>query len=107
LLKTVISALYTHDLTHADQLHPELQAGDVLIADRAFASFAHTAACQQRGIHIVTRAHQARREHLRLSRATDRHVVYPRPRWRPELADVDDSLPEQLVVREIRVRVRT
>lgn len=107
LLKTITSPLYTHDLAHAGRLHPELRDGDVLVADRAFAPFAHLAACRRRGIHAVTRAHQSRREHRRATRATDRQVVYPRPRWRPEIAGIYDTLPEQLVVREVRVRVRT
>ena len=33
----------THDLAQAAELHPELAAGDVLVGDRAFCSFAHLA----------------------------------------------------------------
>ena len=109
LLKTVIASWRTHDLTHTGELHPELQAGDVLIGDRAFGSFVHIAACRERGLHVVFRAHQRRREHRRPTRATDRQVVYGKPTRRPEgmTPERSSAAAQQLVVREVRVRVRT
>ena len=40
------------------KLHPRLDAGDVLVGDRGFCSFAHLALLLERGIHGVFRIHQ-------------------------------------------------
>ena len=40
------------------QIHPGLRAGDVLVGDRGFCSFAHVALLLQRGIQGVFRLHQ-------------------------------------------------
>ena len=42
----------------AEDVHPALQPGDVLVADRGFCSFAHLALLMARGIHAVFRMHQ-------------------------------------------------
>jgi hypothetical protein len=104
LLKAVLAPLRTHDLAHAAVLHPEMQAGDVLVGDRAFGSFAHLALCQRRGLHAVFRAHQRRRH----TAAPDRLARYNKPAERPTwlTAPEYDALPEEVRVREVRVRVR-
>jgi hypothetical protein len=38
LLKLVVAPLLTHDLAHVQAVHPSLQAGDVLVADRGLCS---------------------------------------------------------------------
>ena len=38
LLKLVVAPLLTHDLAHVPAVHPSLQAGDVLVADRGLCS---------------------------------------------------------------------
>jgi Transposase DDE domain len=38
LLKRIIAPLLTHDLAHVQAVHPSLQPGDVLVADRGFCS---------------------------------------------------------------------
>ncbi|MEO8165055.1 MAG: transposase [Betaproteobacteria bacterium] len=43
MTKMLAAPLRTHDLAKTAELHPELQAGDVLVGDRAFCSFAHFA----------------------------------------------------------------
>jgi Transposase DDE domain len=105
LLKTIVAPLRTHDLTHAAAMHPEMQAGDVLVGDRAFGSFAHLALCRRRGLHAVFRAHQRRRH----TRAPDRLVRYAKPSRRPAwmTAEEYEALPGEIDVREIRVRLRT
>jgi hypothetical protein len=105
LLKTIVAPLRTHDLTHAAAMHPEMQAGDVLVGDRAFGSFAHLALCRRRGLHAVFRAHQRRRH----TTAPDRLVRYVKPARRPTwmTAEQYNALPGEMDVREIRVRVRT
>jgi hypothetical protein len=105
LLKTIVAPLRTHDLTHAAAMHPEMQAGDVLVGDRAFGSFAHLALCRRRELHAVFRAHPRRRH----TTAPDRLVRYPKSSRRPAwmTAEEYEALPEEIEVREIRVRVRT
>jgi hypothetical protein len=105
LLKTLVAPLRTHDLTHAATMHPQMHAGDVLVGDRAFGSFAHLALCRRRELHAVFRAHQRRRH----TTAPDRLVWYAKPAQRPAwmTAAEYEALPAELHVREIRVRVRT
>jgi hypothetical protein len=56
--KVIAGPLRTHDLAGAARLHPELAAGDVLLGDRAFCSFAHLALLVGQRIEAVVRAHQ-------------------------------------------------
>ena len=58
LLETLASPLRTHDMSKVAQIHPGLRAGDVLVGDRGFCSFAHMALLFQRGIHGIFRLHQ-------------------------------------------------
>jgi hypothetical protein len=91
------------------QLADAFEAGDVVLGDRTFAGFYELAFWQSRGVDAVVRLHHARRidfrTGVRLGRK-DHLVVWSRadrPEW------VDDtllaSLPRQLVVREVAVRV--
>jgi len=59
-LRVVKSAERRHDSHLAWKLLGHLRAGDTLIADRAFCSYAFIAACEARGVAIVMRLHQAR-----------------------------------------------
>jgi hypothetical protein len=56
--RVIAGPLRTHDLSGAARLHPELAAGDVLLGDRAFCSFAHLALLVEQRIEAVMRAHQ-------------------------------------------------
>lgn len=86
LLKVVLAPLRTHDLAHVAAMHPEMQAGDVLVGDRAFGSFAHLALCQGRGLHAIFRCHQRRRH----SKAPDRLVRYSKPSQRPSWMSAEE-----------------
>jgi hypothetical protein len=55
LLKLVVAPLLTHDLAQVQAVHPSLQAGDVLVADRGLCSYAHLALLLQAGVHAVLR----------------------------------------------------
>jgi hypothetical protein len=55
LLKLVVAPLLTHDLAQVQAVHPSLQAGDVLVADRGLCSYAHLAILVQAGVHAVLR----------------------------------------------------
>jgi hypothetical protein len=93
----------THDLRHAAAMHDGLEPGDVLVGDRAFASYAHLALCRSRGLHAAFRLHQRRPR----GRRRDRLVEYRKPKQRPAWLGAAQyaALPGALVVREVRVRV--
>lgn len=126
LLRVVASPLRTHDLRNAPLMHPELAAGDILLADRGFASFAHLALVLTRGIHAVFRCHQRqivdfradrphtsqRKSHKGLPRSRyvrrlghwDQIVEYTKPTTKPKWLDDDTwmRLPATMLVRELR-----
>ena len=113
-------------MRHAATMHPERDEGDILLADRGFASFAHLALLSMRKMHGVFRCHQkqivnfrVRRKHTgqrspqkglprsryvrRLGRR-DQLVEYRKPTTRPKWMEAAEyaRLPETLLVRELR-----
>jgi Transposase DDE domain len=129
LLRMMVGPLYTHDMADAAKLHDELAEGDVLVGDRAFASFAHLALLLGRKLHGVFRLHQKQIVDFRLGRVhkvkgkkhmqiagrptsrwikhlghLDQWVEYFKPKERPEWMSAEDlaALPESIVVRELR-----
>lgn len=81
-LAAVKSKPRAHDSRLAWRLLKHLRAGDILIADRAFGSYAFIAACQARGVDVVMRLHQARDPQLGKGRrigADDWLVTWSRP----------------------------
>jgi hypothetical protein len=126
LLRVVASPMRTHDMRHAATMHPELDEGDILIADRGFASFAHLALLLLRKMHAVFRCHQRQivsfrvgRKHTKQSKARkglprsryvrrlglhDQLVEYCKPKTKPTWMDraAFANLPETLLVRELR-----
>jgi hypothetical protein len=136
LLQKVLTApLRTHDLAQAWQMHPELAAGDVLVADRGFCSFAHLAQLLASGFFGVFRLHQKTIVSFRKGRLhippRPRHKMWkgvkglPRSRWvrwlgrRDQLveyfkptqppkwitAQAYAALPAVIVVRELRFAI--
>ena len=56
LLQQVLHGpLRSHEMARVTQLHPEMRAGDVLVGDRAFGSFAHLALLARQGLHGLFR----------------------------------------------------
>jgi hypothetical protein len=137
LLQKVLTApLRTHDLAQAWQMHPELQPGDVLVADRGFCSFAHLAQLLTSGLFGVFRLHQKTIVSFRKGRLhippQPRHRWWkgvkglPRSRWvrwlgrRDQLveyykptslphwitAEAYAALPAAIIVRELRFAIR-
>lgn len=128
--KVITSRLCASDLSHAPELHPELQAGDVLVGDRAFCSFGHLALLATRGLHAVFRAHGAQhidftpdRPHQQRGRGKtglptsrwiqalgplDQIVEWVRPNTLPNwiTPEVWNSLPQTLRLRELRYTVQ-
>ena len=58
----VVRSVFTHDLRGAVRAHAALQPGDVLLADRAFAGFAHLALLSERGIGCIFRIGASRKD---------------------------------------------
>lgn len=91
-------------------LFDKLSRGDVILGDRFYGSYWDFALLDQRGIDLVTRLHQKR--HADFRRGTrlgpcDHLVVWDKPA-RPEWMDQEtyDSLPDELVLRELKVQIR-
>jgi len=133
LLRALASPCRTHDMAHAAVMHKDLRPGDVLLGDRAFCSYAHLALCQRRGVYGLFRAHQRLivsfvpgRRHVGPGKVGPQDAGLPRSRWlkrlgkhdqlveyfkpkeRPQWMSAEEyaALPESLVVREVRFRVR-
>jgi hypothetical protein len=131
LLEVTAAPLRTQDFAGPAGVLGWLTAGDVLVADRGFCSFAGLAPAMNRGIHAVFGLHQKQivdftpgraRAHPRHSGApkgmprsrwirayglTDQLVEYFKPARRPERMSAAEyqALPESIVVRELRYRI--
>lgn len=131
LLDAAASPLRTGDLSGAADLHPLLDAGDVLVGDDTFGTYAHLALLLQANLHGLFPVHHARivdftpgRPHCpegkkavagmprsrwvkRLGK-DDQLVEWFKPRDRPRWMSkaAYDALPESITVRELRRTVR-
>lgn len=93
--------LFEHDVRGGVALHSMLRAGDILLGDRAFCSFAHFALLRARGVFACMRLHQRRKDQ-----------THGRQRWtkdkqRPAWMDVAQhaSLPAFIDVRIVAYTV--
>lgn len=57
--KAIVSRVSSHDLPSVPQVHAELEAGDVVVGDRALGSFGHLALLVLRAVHGIFRAQEA------------------------------------------------
>lgn len=109
LLHWVSSRLHEHESPLLRRLLPLLEADEVLLTDRGFASYSNLALCQQHGIDAVMRLHQARKVDLRKGKRlgrNDRLVAWKCPKRTPHWsAEEWDALPEMLTVRIVRVQI--
>lgn len=91
-------------------LHDVFEPGDVLLADRGFSGFWDLARFPQNGVDIVVRQHQHRRIDFRTGTRLgigDHLITVPKPKQRPDWMDKEtyQALPNELTLREVRVRV--
>ena len=134
LQKILTAPLRTHDMANAWRMHPELETGDLLLADRGFCSFAHLAQLQTSGLFGVFRLHQKTIVSFRKGRLhiplrprgllkgvrglprsrwvrwlghLDQLVEYYKPLQRPKWisSEAYAALPNSIVVRELRFRI--
>ena len=127
----IISPLCSHEMSRVTLPHPELRAGDLLIGDRAFGTFAHIALLVGRGLHGVFRMSQrrvvnftpdrpqpprwntrkltgrARSRWVRALGSTDQVVEWYKPYVRPVWMTAEEfaALPITLLVRECQYEV--
>jgi Transposase DDE domain len=132
LLEVLAAPLRSHDMSGIGGILSLLTAGDVLVADRGFCSFAHLALLLARGAHGVFRLHQKQivdftpgRAHARPGKRSpkgmprsrwirayglmDQVVEYFKPAQRPDWMSEAEyaALPESILVRELRYRILT
>lgn len=133
ITKMLASPLRTHDMSKTVEVHPELQANDLLVADRGFCSYAHLALLLQRGVHGLLRIHQRTivdfmpgRAHVVPGRgknekkkgrprslwikqlaATDQIVAWLKPADKPRWMSSEQyaALPASIEVRELRYTI--
>lgn len=90
-------------------LHHTLSEGDVMLADRCYSGWFDIALLSQRGIDAVVRKHQLRRTDFRTGKrlGKDDHLVRVAKPQRPDWmsAELYETLPVELTLREVRVRV--
>lgn len=127
-----ISPMRTHDMAHVADLHPKLSDGDVVVGDRGFCSYAHLTLISQANLHAVLRMHQRQIVDFRPHRKCMQdfvgkgHTGIPTSRWGQRLGHWDQlvqwrkpetkpkwmtpeafaQLPEELLVREIKCRIK-
>ena len=133
LLKVIAGPLRTHDLSYLVDLHPEIRENDILVGDRAYASYAHFCLILQRGANLLTRMHQHRiadftpgRKHyppsevplrtglpksrwIRCLGVKDQIVEWFKPLQKPAWMSKEQflSLPASIITRELRYSVET
>lgn len=91
-------------------LHHTLTEDDVVLADRCYSGWFDIALLSQRGIDAVVRKHQLRPSDFRTGErlGKDDHLVRLAKPQRPEWLspEVYEALPAELLLREVRVRVK-
>jgi putative transposase len=93
------------------QLLDGVAAGTILLADRYYCSYWMVAMARQRGLDVVFRLHQLRHYDFRIGwrRGPNDHTVLwarpARPEWMDEATYA--TIPDELIVREIRYQVCT
>ena len=91
-------------------LKDSIAPGEVLLADRCFSGYFDIAFWKQRAVDLVLRLHHLRTCDLRRGRRlgpNDHVVVWIKPKQRPAWMDEETyaRMPEELEVREVRLRV--
>jgi hypothetical protein len=129
--RVTVAPLRTADLRDCPRLHPSMAAGDVLLGDDAFGTYAHLALLLQANLHGLFPVHHKRlvdltpgRPHTHAGKgavtgatrarwvrslgADDQVVEWLKPHGRPAwpTADAYAALPDSITVRETRRTVR-
>jgi hypothetical protein len=100
MIRWIPGPLYRHEASGLARLHRFIQPGDILLADRAFCSFAHIVMLNARGAFACFRLHQMRKDRAGISRWTRPAQC---PKWMSRRQY--EALPAELTVRIVRYRV--
>ena len=110
ILDVAIDTLRPHEITLFRNRWHHFQAGDVVLADRAYCNYVDMARLQQLGVNSVFRLHQRRCcDFRRVKRLgyDDGRVLWPRPHsWWPSMGidqETFETLPPTLAIRLIRM----
>ena len=111
LIGLAMGKWFLNDLSLFYFLREAFVCGDILLADRAFCSYAELALMKQRGVEAVVRLHQRRRPDFRRGRIlglTDHIVRWDKPTQCPRGLRKRDyhRLPDFLLVREVRYQIQ-
>jgi hypothetical protein len=111
ILNTVQSPWSAHEVPLLRALWPDLQAGDILMGDRAYGAYTILAMLPLRGVDVVSRLHQGRRFRPRQGRRIgpgDWLVTWQKPPKRPDYLSEEEwaKAPESITVRIIHVRIQ-
>lgn len=109
-LHLALGPWFLHDLSLFYFARHAFSAGDIMLADRGFCSYAEIALMQQRNVDTVMRLHQRRKTDFRRGRILgleDHVVVWNKPLQCSQGLRQKDyrRLPATLTLREIRYRV--
>jgi Transposase DDE domain len=121
ILRPIICCLFVHEASNVWRLHPLLEAGDLLIGDRAFCSYVHLAMLSAGGVFGLFRVQQKQKVDFRKGRRhggkgrtksrfirklgpLDQVVEWFKPRQKPRWMSRKQfaALPSGLIVREVR-----
>jgi hypothetical protein len=100
----------TSELALFRRLHESIDEDDVVLGDRHFCSFFEVAELKARGADVVLRQHQCRKTDFRRGAQLGRYdhlVVWKKPK-RPDWMDeaAYRQFPDELVMREVRIRIQ-
>jgi len=109
LLRVVVCRWQDHEALVWRRLWEFFEAGDVVLADRAYCSFGSMAALSQRGMDLVLRLHQRREADFRKGKRIgkdQRLVVWEKPqRLKSWSVQAWAELPEEITLRMVRLCV--
>lgn len=110
ILDVAIDTIRPHELTLFRRLWDHFRAGDVVLADRAYAAYVDMARLLQRGVFCVFRLHQRRKADFRTGKRLgigDQLVTWNRPQyWLASFGvsrETFEQLPQTLSVRLVRI----
>ena len=125
ILRPLICSLFVHEASSVWMLHPLLRAGDLVVGDRAFCSYAHLAMLHARGVFGLFRVQQRQQVDFRRGRKhggkgrpksryvrklgrCDQLVEWVKPKNKPKWMSKKQfaALPAGLIVRELRYHLQ-
>ncbi|MCA1706505.1 MAG: IS4 family transposase [Actinobacteria bacterium] len=125
ILRPLICSLFVHEASSVWRLHPLLRAGDLIVGDRAFCSYAHLAMLHARDVFGLFRVQQRQQVDFRRGRRhggkgkpksrfirklgpCDQLVEWVKPKQKPKWMSRKQfaALPKGLVVRELRYHLQ-